>query len=106
MPVEHVTKTYVTIRWALAGIYDLNLKDNVLTPRSSQTQTKGKARWYKKDKPLWKAADIVAVRKMVDDELRGEEKRILAAAMSRHAAAMPHSNLCECEDCLTKLAEA
>jgi hypothetical protein len=89
VPVEHVTETYVTIRWGLAGIYDLNLKDNVLTQRSRMGQTKGKAKWYKKDNPEWRAANIETVRTMVREYLMGEADRKLADDMARHARTMP-----------------
>lgn len=118
VPVEYVTKTYVAIRWGLAGLYDLNLRDNVLTARSAKTQAKGKAKWYKKDTCLWRAEDINAVRKMVADELSGTEAKQRAEAMARHAETMPggnpgvratvetgHSDECECEGCLTLMAE-
>jgi hypothetical protein len=88
--VESVARTYLSIRWGQAGIYDLNLAANVLTPRSCQTQAKGKAKWYKKDKPLWKAEDIHAVRKMVEVEMRGEDlAELTRVAMAKHEASMP-----------------
>jgi len=95
VPVEYVAPslTYLTIRWDLAGIYDLNLTVNILTPRSATPQAKGKAKWYKKDKPQWKAEDIVAVRKMASDylnEKRGNPKVETEAAVKRHAESMPN----------------
>jgi hypothetical protein len=115
--VEQVTKTYVAIRWPMAGIYDLNLLRNVLTPRGSQGQARGKAKWYKKDRPPWSAEDIAAVRKMVADELAGADvKEETRKAMARHEETKPggnprlrardiiHSPECECEACLTRYA--
>jgi hypothetical protein len=89
VPVEHVTETYVTIRWGLAGIYDLNLKDNTLTPRSRMGQTKGKAKWYKKENPEWRAANIETVRAMAREYLRGEAEQKSREAMDRHLRTMP-----------------
>jgi hypothetical protein len=90
VPVELVTQTYVSVRWGMAGTYDLNLAANVLTGRGSQGQRKGKAAWYKKDKPQWKAKDIMAVRKMARDALAGEDvKELTRIAMEKHEAAMP-----------------
>ena len=94
VPVEYVAPnlTYLTIRWGLAGLYDLNLSVNVLTPRSAVGQSKGKAKWYKKDKPLWRAEDIAAVRKMASDYIkakRGNPQDETAAAMKRHVENMP-----------------
>ncbi len=95
--VEYVSPnlTYLTVRWDLAGLYDLNLSVNVLTPRSAPGQPKGKAKWYKKDKPLWKAEDLAAVRKMAGNylkEKRGNPADETAAAIKRHEASMPGTN--------------
>ena len=92
--VEYVAPnlSYVTIRWDLAGIYDLNLKVNVLTPRNVESQPKGKAKWYKKDKPLWKAEDIAAVRKAASDWMKakqGNPKAEVEKAIKRHVETMP-----------------
>jgi hypothetical protein len=100
VPVEYVTPnlSYLTIRWDLAGIYDLNLAVNVLTPRSAPGQAKGKAKWYKKDKPQWKAEDIAAVRKMASDYLhakRGNPQAETEAAIKRHVESMPNPRIGE-----------
>ena len=102
VPVEYVSPnlTYVTVRWGLAGIYDLNLSVNVLTPRSAVGQPKGKAKWYKKDKPLWRAEDITAVRKMAKDYIAAKAGRPRAeadAAIERHMANMPNPRIGEYE---------
>jgi hypothetical protein len=94
VPVEYVSPnlTYLTIRWDLAGLYDLNLTVNVLTPRSAPGQSKGKAKWYKKDKPQWKAEDLATLRKMASDYLkakRGNPADETAAAVKRHVESMP-----------------
>jgi hypothetical protein len=95
VPVEFVAPnlSYITIRWELSGIYDLNLAVNVLTPRSAQTQARGKAKWYKKDKPQWRAEDIAAVRKMAKDylnEKNGDPRAKALAADERHIESYPH----------------
>lgn len=97
VPVEYVSPnlTYLVIRWDLAGQYDLNLSVNVLTPRSPG-QTKGKAKWYKKDKPLWKAEDIAAVRKLATEYLnakRGNSAVERDAAIAKHVATMPNPRI-------------
>lgn len=100
VPVEYVAPscTYLTIRWELAGLYDLNLSVNVLTARSAEGQAKGKGKWYKKDKPQWRAEDIVAVRKMARDylaEKRGNPKAEREAEVARHVASMPNPRIGE-----------
>lgn len=97
VPVEYVSPnlTYLTVRWDLAGQYDLNLSVNVLTPRSAPGQARGKAKWYKKDKPLWKAEDIAAVRKMAGEYLNAKRGNPVAerdASIARHIATMPATN--------------
>ncbi len=92
VPVEYVCDTYVTVRWGGAGVYDLNLLRNVLTPRTGETQPngKGRAKWYKKDAPKWKAQDIEMVRAMVKERLgKGAEEREARAAKERHECSMP-----------------
>ncbi len=82
VPVDSVAKTYVSVRWGQSGVYDLNLKDNVLTARSQKAQRKGKAHWA--------AEDIVAVRKMVKDHFDGKDKKAETRAnMAKHEASMP-----------------
>lgn len=92
VPVEQVAATYVAIRWEGAGIYDLNLKDNILTPRGP-IQTKGKAKWSKKDKPQWVAEDIFAVRRMVTEHLNPGKKTEMAKAIEAHNASMPRGEV-------------
>jgi len=79
-PVEAIASSYVSIRWGMSGVYDLNLKSNVLTARSSSAQRKGKC--------LWRAADIVEVHAMV---IRYFDKERIArqAEITRHAVSMP-----------------
>ncbi len=91
--VEYVAPslTYLTIRWEMAGMYDLNLSVNCLTPRGMRSG-KGKAKWYKKDKPQWKAEDITAVRKMAKeyiDDKNGIPKAKLLAEIEQHKKKMP-----------------
>ncbi len=70
LPVEFVCRTYLSIRWPMAGIYDLNLRDNVLTARSHAARRKGgnQIKW-------WYAEDILAVRHMVTVHLDGEDRK-------------------------------
>lgn len=98
VPVEYVSPNlaYLTIRWELAGLYDLNLAVNVLTACSAQAQTKGKAKWYKKSKPQWRAEDISAVRKMAHDYVhakRGNTAAEREAAYKKHVENMPNPRI-------------
>ncbi len=92
--VEYVAPslTYLTVRWEMAGMYDLNLSVNCLTPRQAKGQLRGKARWYRKDKPQWKAEDIISVRKMAKeyiDDKNGIPKAKLLADIAQHKKNMP-----------------
>lgn len=84
---EVVTPAFVSIRWALSGVYDLLLDKNILRARSQKAQRKGK--------PLWGAEDIHAVRKMVFDHLKGleteQDKERQKAEFRRHEKSMPHA---------------
>jgi hypothetical protein len=98
VPVEYISPnlTYITIRWDMAGLYDLNLAVNVLTPRNATVQAKGKAKWYKKGKPQWKAEDIAAVRKMASDHIKakhGNPKAETESAIKRHVETMPNPRI-------------
>lgn len=82
VPVETVTKTFVSIRWGQSGTYDLNLARNTLTARSQKAQRKGK--------PLWTAKDIDAVRRKVAVHMAGVDKEAdTLARMRLHEANMP-----------------
>lgn len=85
VPVETVTRTYVSIRWGQSGTYDLNLAKNTLTARSQKAQRKGK--------PLWQAADIDFVRRKVAIYMAGIDKDAdTLARMKLHEANMPGRN--------------
>ncbi len=79
VPIEYVCRTYIAVRWGQSGIYDLNLRDNVLTARSGGARRKGgnQIKW-------WMASDIEAIRRMVQVHCDGEDRR---AAMRRLSAA-------------------
>ncbi len=94
VPVEYVAPncSYVTIRWELSGSYDLNLAVNVLTPCYA-SQNRGKAKWYKKDKPLWKAENISEVRRAAReyiDEKAGNPHSKKKASYKTHLETMPN----------------
>ena len=80
VPIELITDTYIAIRWGQSGIYDLNLKSNVLTARSQKAQRKGK--------PHWSAYDIDAVRQMVKDCRHPKTENVIEV-MKRHQESMP-----------------
>ncbi len=86
VPVETITRVYVSIRWGQSGVYDLNLASNTLRARSVKAQRKGR--------PHWKAADIESLRKQVANYLRGEDlKAETLKAMERHQATMPGNKI-------------
>jgi hypothetical protein len=58
LPVELITKTYISVRWGMNGTYDLNLLKNVLTARSAKTRRRNKC--------LWRYVNIVALRERVN----------------------------------------
>jgi hypothetical protein len=80
LTVDGVTRVCVTLRWPLAGHYDLYLKENVLLARSVLARKRGKCEW--------RAVDIRgvrdAVRKMLDPDW---EKR--AEMIRKHESSMP-----------------
>lgn len=97
VPVEYVAPngSYITIRWGQSGLYDLNLLKNVLSPRSAEQQStsRGKAKWYRKDRPQWQAEDIEKVREMVKERIGAAEKeREARRADERHEASKPAAN--------------
>jgi hypothetical protein len=83
LPVEYVTKTYISLRWGQSGIYDLNLAKNTLTARSQKAQRKGKAHWM--------AENIHKVRCDVRDYFKSLDNTGTDAAQLalRHMESMP-----------------
>lgn len=83
LPVETVTRTYVSIRWGQSGTYDLNLAKNTLIARSQKAQRKGK--------PLWHAKDIDEVRRRVAIHENGgvDSQADMLARMAIHEANKP-----------------
>ena len=61
VPVETITKDYISIRWGMSGVYDIFLEKNVIVARSLKARRKGKC--------YWKATDIEEVRKWVVEYL-------------------------------------
>lgn len=89
LPVEHISPnlSYLSVRWGQSGVYDLNLKNNVLTARSQKTQRKGKCHW--------KAADIDLVRRQAKEWLDAKNGKPLSemeANYHNHLATMPDCN--------------
>lgn len=81
--VESISKTYISIRWAQSGIYDLNLLKNVLTARSLKARNRASC--------LWHAVDIVHVREAVAIHFRKlDVKGVVKEESIAHAASMPH----------------
>jgi hypothetical protein len=83
VPVETVTRTYVSVRWGQSGTYDLNLARNTLTARSQKAQRKGK--------PLWHAKDIDEVRRKATIHMNGgvDVEADTLARMAIHEANKP-----------------
>jgi hypothetical protein len=86
LPIEHIAAngSYLSIRWGQSGIYDLNLRRNVLTARSQKAQRKGS--------PLWSAPNIDEVRTAIAAYLKEKadaERKNLAKSIVRHAETMP-----------------
>ena len=85
LPVELITKRAVYVRWGMAGVYEICLKTGVMRPRDDAAKRK-------KQPCLWKAADIEALRHMVNTHFAGvDEKKEVRARMATHSASMSHS---------------
>lgn len=67
LAVEYYDAKIVSVRWPLAGTYDLNLKTNEMKARSPQARRKNPY-------CLWRAADIVKVRREVWGLLNPDHK--------------------------------
>ena len=84
LPVETVTRTTVTLRWGIAGLYQLDLRTNQLTPRSPSAKRRAKG------KACWEADDIESVRYAVKVHVDGEDKKAETARLAKaHYEAMP-----------------
>lgn len=82
LEVTTITKTYVTLHWPMAGAYDLNLKENILTARSLGARRRNPC--------LWKAVDILAVREAISVYMKKQDiKEIVKIAKTKHEASMP-----------------
>ncbi len=75
--VEYVCRTYISVRWGQSGIYDLNLKDNVLTARSHAARRKGGI-----EMRAWSCADIAALREAVQIHCDGEDRAAVIRRLS------------------------
>ena len=77
VPIEYICRTYLSVRWGMSGIYDLNLRDNVLTARSAKSRNKGGSamKW-------WRAEGITGIRERVRIFCDGEDKRESIRRMS------------------------
>jgi len=80
--IESFHKTFVTIRWGLAGTYKIRLKDNVMISFSGG----GK----KAAKPCpWKAKDIGELRRLVHEHFNPVHKDARDDMYARHVENMP-----------------
>lgn len=82
VPVETITRTYISIRWGQSGLYDLNLKDNILTSRSAAARRRAPC--------LWKALEIEVIREKVKIHFAKQDiKAIVKVDTVKHNATMP-----------------
>lgn len=82
LPVILITRTYVSVRWNLSGIYDLNLLKNVLTARSAAARRRNPC--------LFTAVDIQKVRDAVKVYFDKQDlKERVRLEREKHEASMP-----------------
>lgn len=81
LPVESITRTHISVRWGLNGIYDIDLRTNEMKARS--IKARNRARCY------WKIRDIELVRKQVEEYFRIDDNREREEMYKRHAGSMP-----------------
>ena len=83
VPILTVTRTYIAVRWDMAGIYELDLKNNVVHARSVSARRKNPS-------CLWYAENIKEIREAVRIHLRGVDvKAEVIENMTKHAETMP-----------------
>jgi len=82
LPIEQIRPKFVSVRWSMSGVYDLFLAENKLVSRSVSSRRKNPY-------CLWKAVDIIQVRKDVIKFLN-TEREAQNASYAAHVASMPH----------------
>lgn len=86
--VEFYNDKIVSIRWPLAGVYDIDLKTNTMKARSPQARRKH-------PHCLWSAADVVALRRKVWELLNPDHKE-REAAYQAHLAKVAADGIKKC----------
>lgn len=85
VPVEFVSERVVTIRWDMAGLYDIYLSTGNMIARSIKARRKGMC--------LWKCVDIEALRSMVREYLHPNRQREFEESYAQHQQRIAESGV-------------
>lgn len=81
VPVEAIHQTFISIRWGMSGVYDIDLKTNTMKARSVAARRKGLCHW--------KAVDINSVRHAVHEYFNPNAKKEEEERFKKHHESMP-----------------
>jgi hypothetical protein len=83
--VETVVGPIVTVRWGLAGLYELDVRTGILKAYSQKTR-----KAHQRGPLPWVAQDLAAIKKAAKIEVDGEDRAAITARLSaEHHANMP-----------------
>ena len=82
VPVEAIHQTFISVRWGMSGIYDIDLKTNTMKARNVAARRKGVC--------YWQAVDIDSVRRAVEDHFN--PKIEIEKKFDKHVKNMPLSS--------------
>jgi hypothetical protein len=85
VPVESVVGPIVTVRWGLAGLYELDVRTGLLKAYSQKTR-----KAHQRGPLPWKAEGLASIRRAAKIETDGEDRAAVTARLSEaHRASMP-----------------
>lgn len=81
LPVETINRASISIRWGMSGIYDINLRLNVMRARSLKARRKGRCDW--------KVKNIDKLRLDVEAYFNASERDSKEQTYDKHDETMP-----------------
>ncbi len=85
VPVETVVGFIVTVRWPMAGLYELDVRTGVLKAYSQRTR-----KAHQRGPLPWAVEDLTEIRRLAKVTTDGEDRAAITARLSaQHHANMP-----------------
>lgn len=82
LPVEAIFRRYITVRWSLSGLYEIDAKRNTMRSQNPAARRRGRCDWM--------ALDIESVRRLIREHFGDSREEQREETYQRHHQNMPY----------------